>query len=99
VLALVGESATGQGEDTLEVTADGEQGWCVKREIAAERHEAAGTANELRGAIDDGHNGIVAALQNFAVVHQKCVGNVAQARTRFSVVDGYGFFAEVGQRS
>ena len=80
VLALIGESAAGEGEDIFQVAADGEQRRGVEGQRHTERHIAAGAAQELRRTIDDGGDGIVAALQDFAIVHQKGVGDLAEAR-------------------
>jgi hypothetical protein len=96
MLALIDETAAGEGEDIFEMTADGEQRWRVKRQRNAERNESAGAANELRRSVDDGGDGVVAALEDFAVVHQEGVGDGAEAGAGFVVVDGDGLFAEVG---
>ena len=96
VLALIDEAAAGEGEDIFEMAADGEQRRSVQRQRDAERNEAARAANELRSAIDDGGDGVVAALKDFAVVHEEGVGDGAEAGAGFVVVDGDGLFAEVG---
>src|SRR6185312_4038346 len=65
VLALIGKTATRNSEDILQMAADGEQRRNVKRKRNSERHESAGTADELRSAIDHSHHGIIATLKNF----------------------------------
>ena len=98
MLALVGKAAAGEGEDILQMAADGEQRRRRRKfgQRHAERNKAAGAADQLRRAIDDGGDRIVAALQNFAVVHQEGVGDVAEPGEGLVVVDGDGLFAEVG---
>ena len=96
VLALVGKAAAREGKDILQMAADGQQRRRIERQRHGERHKAARAANQLRRAIDQRHHGVVAALQNFAVVHQECVGDVPEPREGFVVVDGDGLFAEVG---
>ena len=77
VLALVNKSPSGQREDVLQVTTYGQQLWCIQRKRNAKRNKSACAANELRSAINDCRNGIVASLQDLAVMHQKGVGDVA----------------------
>jgi hypothetical protein len=96
MLALIDETAAGEGEDIFEMTADGEERWSVKRQRYAERDESAGAANELRRSVDDGGDGVVAALEDFAVVQEEGVGDGAEAGAGFVVVDGDRLFAEVG---
>ena len=94
MLALVDEAAAGESEDIFQVAADGEQRRSVEAASGnGERDEAAGAANELRRAVDDGSDRIVAALEDFAVVHQEGVGDLAEAGAGFVVVDGDGLFA------
>ncbi len=95
VLALIGELSAGQREHVLKVTADSQQRRSIQREGNAERHESTGSADELRRAIDDRCNGIVATLKNLAVVHQEGVSDVAEARAGFVIVDGDGLLAEI----
>src|SRR5579863_3829599 len=71
VLALIGEPAASEREDVLEMSSDGEQRRHVEWQLHGKRNEAPGPANDLRRAINYGGYGIVAALQDFAIVHQE----------------------------
>jgi hypothetical protein len=95
VLALICEAATREGEDILEMATDGEERRGVKRKRDGERDEAAGAADELRSAVDDGGHGVIAALKDFAVVCEEGVGDGGEAGAGFLVVDGDGFLAEI----
>ena len=96
VLALVGKAAAREGKDILQMPADGQQRRGIEGQRQRERDKAAGAANQLRRAIHQRHHGIVAALQNLAVVHQECVGDLPEPRQRFVIVDRDRLFAEVG---
>ena len=96
MLALVDESAASKGEDILEMASDGQERRSFERQRDAERNEAAGATDDLRRAVDDGSDGVVAALEDFAVVHEKGVGDVGEAGAGFIVIDGDGLFAEIG---
>ena len=96
VLALIDEVAASESEDIFEMAADGEERRSFDWQRNAEGNEAAGAADELRSAIDDGGDRVVAALKDFAVVEEKSVGDVGKAGAGFVVVDGDGLFAEVG---
>ena len=96
MLALIGEASARQSEDALEVAAHGEQRRRFKGKVDAERNEPARAANELRRAIDERDHRIVAALEDLAVVDEEGVGDVAQARAGFVVVDGDGLFTQIG---
>ena len=95
MLALVGEPAARESKDIFEMPADGEQRRRIKRQRHSQRNKASGAANQLRRAVDQRHHRVVAALQNFAVVHQKCIGNLSQPRQRLVVVDRDRLFAQV----
>jgi len=96
VLALIGKATAGEGEDALQMASDGEKRRDVERELDAERDKTAGAADELRGSIDQGDYRIVAALKNLAVMHEKHVGDIAEARAGLMVIDGDGLFAQIG---
>ncbi len=96
VLALIGEAAAGEGEDIFEMAADGEERRGVERKRDGKRNKAAGAADELRSAVDDGGDGVVATLKDFAIVEEEGVGDGGKASAGFVVVDGDGLFAEVG---
>ena len=97
VLALIYESAASQCEDILEVPAHREQGWSIDGQRNRKRDVPAGATDKLRRSINYGSNGVIAALQDFAIVHQKCIGDVAQASTSLLVIDRNWFFAQVGR--
>ena len=96
MLALVNKTAARQSKDVLQMPAHGQQRRRIKWQPHGERHKSAGAADQLRRTIDQRHYGVVAALQNLAVVHQKCVGDVPEPREGFVIVDRDGLFAEVG---
>ena len=85
MLALKGEAAAGESEDIFEMAADGKQRRGVERQRDGERNKAAGAANELRRAVDERHDRVVAALKDFAVVHEEGVGD-ASRRARASLL-------------
>src|SRR5512142_496425 len=58
-------------------------------------NKAAGTAHLSWYSSDDAHYGIVAAQQNVAIVDEEVVGQPAQARHRFVVIDGNRLFAQI----
>ena len=76
VLALVGEVAACEREDILEVTANSEQRRRFERQRDGKGNKSASAADDLRRTVDERGDGIVAALENFAIVHQKGIGDV-----------------------
>src|SRR5579859_718951 len=96
VLALVGELAAREGKHIFEVAANRKQRRRIERQWDCEWNVSAGAADELGRSVHYGGNRVIAALKDFAVVHQESVGDVAQAGSGFLVVDGYRLFAEVG---
>ncbi len=95
VLALVGELSPRQRKDILEMPADSQQWRALQRQRHGKRHKPARSANQLRRAIDNRSDRVVAALKDLAVVHQESIGNAAETGSRFVVVDGNGLFAEI----
>ncbi len=85
VLALVGKTAAREGKDVLQMPAHGQQRRRIKRQRHRKRHKSARAANQLRRAVDQRHHRVVAALQDFAVVHQKCIGDVLEPRMASSL--------------
>ena len=96
VLALVGVGASGEGEDGLHLAADGEQRRRVEGQGDGKRDVAAGAADELGLAGDDGGDGVVSALEDFAIVEEEAVGDAVEAGAGFVVVDTDGLVGEVG---
>ena len=97
MLALVDKPSPRQRKDVFHVPADGQQGRRVKGQRDPQRHKSPRPPEQLRRSIHHRRHRIVAALQDFAVVHQEGVGNPAQARQSLAVVDGDGLFAQVGR--
>src|SRR5665213_326345 len=54
MLALIDEATAGEGKYIFEMAADSEEGRGFEGQRYTERDEAAGTADDLRSAIDDG---------------------------------------------
>ena len=95
VLALIGEPAAGQREHVLQMASNGEQRRGFERQRHSEWNKTPGATDDLRLAIDKRNDGIVAALQDLAVVHEECVSDSNEAGAGFVVVDGDGLFAEI----
>jgi len=95
MLALVGKSATSEGEDVFQMAPYSEHGRSIQRQWDGQRDVSSGATNELRRFVDDSGHGVIAALQNLAIVHQECVRDIAETGPRFLVVDGNGLFAKV----
>ena len=96
MLALIDKTTAGQRKNILQMSADSEQRRGIEWQRHAERNESPCAANQLRSAVDNCRDRIVAALQDFAVVHQEGVGNAAEPRAGFVVIDGDGLFAQIG---
>jgi len=86
----------GQGDGVLQFATDREQGF---GERAGEQDRlgdvAAAPAHDHGRPGGHTDDGVVAALQDFAIMQQKGVGNPAQARQGLLIADGDRFLAEV----
>ena len=60
----------------------------------AEGHESSRPPEQLRHAIHNGHHGIVATLEDLAVVHEEGIGDGSEANRGSTVIDGDGLFAQ-----
>src|SRR5579871_11065 len=95
VLAEENILSDGDGDRVFQMTADGEYWRQTPVHANAERGITACTPQNSRPTARETHDGVIARADDGAVVHQKMIGNIFQARRGFFIADRDGLVAAV----
>src|SRR5579884_772331 len=98
VLAEKGLAAACEADSVLQFTADRENPGNFLVQENRHGNVAARTTHLAQAAVAGAHHGIIFANEDVAVVDEKKIGDAVQAADGFLIVDGNGFFAEIGAR-
>ena len=96
MLALVDVPSARQGKDAFQMPANGQQRWRIQWQLNSQWHKPSRPPDQLRHSIHHRHHRVVAALQDFSVVHQEGIRNRAQPCLRLVVVNCDRLLAQVG---